>query len=604
MLKIKSLILVLILIVNSVILIDKDKIESSNRQVELTADYELFNEFEQLNLLTKFSEQGLSSLAVGEESLRELARENKISIESAWGFKGASAAQDEINSNQIYISGPPAILGQVVKRWRKLNDLEYDKEKNRLIIPQSRSELLTKPVYFASRALSLSQRTNLNLIPRFKADSSYQELSSVAASLKDLTTIIFSGQEVVGYADNLIQTAKKLEELDLKLGLIEPFLAPQRGAKELAAQMSYQALRVHSIKQRELEQLGVQAAVNRYFKAVQQRNVRLLYLKPFANEVQTSQFITSLQEKLSEANYDLAVAQPFEKAKDYQQLKVGLILLLLLLTCLYLKEFNTKLAVISLVSGLSLILIFYLLAWSALIVLVSLLIAVIVPWLEYIYLLSTIRERSLKEVYLTFLAITLISITAGLVITALLFDNSYLLQIKEFRGVKVAFALPLLLGAGYYLGQESKTKDIKEEIEIFLAEPVSWRQLLLLSSALVLGVFYLGRTGNQFFIGVSSIEVLIRKYLAEFFVVRPRFKSFLIGHPLLLLGLFRGPKKYYQWLLLGGLIGQINIINTLVHLHMPLKISLLRVVIGVAMQLAIIPVYRLNILTSKGVEQD
>ena len=604
MLKIKVLILVLILIVSSLILIDKDKIESSNRQVELTADYELFNEFEQLHLLTKFSELGLSSLAVGEESLRELARENKISIESVWRFKGPSAAQNEIDSNQIYISGPPDILGQVANRWRKFNDLEYDKEKNRLIIPQSRAELLTKPVYFPNRAIILSQATDLNLIPRFKADSNYQELAPVIADLKDVTTIIFSGQEVVGYADNLVQTAKKLEELELKLGLIEPFLAPQRGAKELAAKMNYQALRVHSIKQRELEQLGVQAAVDRYFKAVQQRNVRLLYLKPFANEVLTRQFITSLQEKLLKANYDLATAEPFKEAEDYRQLKIALVLLLLLLTCLCLQQYNAKLAVIFLVSGLSLILISYFLAWELLTVLTVLLIAVIVPWLEYIYLLSTVRERSLKEIYLTFLAITLVSITAGLVITALLFDNSYLLQIKQFRGIKVAFALPLLLGAVYYLGQESRTQDIKEWINRSLAEPVSWRQLLLLSSGLVLLVFYLGRTGNQFLIGVSSIEVLIREWLAAVFIVRPRFKSFLIGHPLLLLGLFRGPKKYYQWLLLGGLIGQINIINTLVHLHMPLKISLLRVVIGVGMQLAIIPVYRLSILTSKGVEQD
>jgi hypothetical protein len=98
-----------------------------------------------------------------------------------------------------------------------------------------------------------------------------------------------------------------------------------------------------------------------------------------------------------------------------------------------------------------------------------------------------------------------------------------------------------------------------------------------------MGIIYIGRTGNNPLIPVPDVEVVIRNLLESIFSIRPRFKSFLVGHPLLILGIWLVMKQYRKWgvpLLLGGLIGQITMINTFSHIHTPLQVSILRSVLA------------------------
>jgi hypothetical protein len=199
----------------------------------------------------------------------------------------------------------------------------------------------------------------------------------------------------------------------------------------------------------------------------------------------------------------------------------------------------------------------------------------VVPWL--IFLTADRLVTAQVSLGWSFILISLASLGGGLLVAGLLTGPEYLLQVRQFRGVKVAFLLPLLLSGISYLQaywQEGKEVDWKG----FLAAPITRGQLILVTVAVVLGVIYIFRTGNLAPALVSRPEVIIRQGLEKLFPVRPRFKSFLIGHPLLLLGLDYSRRKGSQsWLLLPGLIGPINIINTFSHLHTPLAISLLRV---------------------------
>jgi hypothetical protein len=87
---------------------------------------------------------------------------------------------------------------------------------------------------------------------------------------------------------------------------------------------------------------------------------------------------------------------------------------------------------------------------------------------------------------------------------------------------------------------------------------------------------------------VSEIELALRRQLEIIFIARPRFKEFLIGHPgLFLLAAFcpagiRGAKTLALVL---GLLGQISLFNTFMHLHRPVSLSLLGTVYGAAMGL-------------------
>ena len=98
------------------------------------------------------------------------------------------------------------------------------------------------------------------------------------------------------------------------------------------------------------------------------------------------------------------------------------------------------------------------------------------------------------------------------------------------------------------------------------------------------------RTGNFPVIPVPEWERDFRDWLGTAFGVRPRFKEFLIGHPLLLTGLFlkkRGAEFWSRVFLWGGIIGPVSVVNTFVHLETPIYIHFSRTFLGVALGLAV-----------------
>jgi len=83
----------------------------------------------------------------------------------------------------------------------------------------------------------------------------------------------------------------------------------------------------------------------------------------------------------------------------------------------------------------------------------------------------------------------------------------------------------------------------------------------------------------------------MRSLLETLFIARPRFKEFLIGHPLLFLfGASKGDVTLHHYrplFLLFGLIGQASILNTFAHAHTPFLLSLLRSANGLVLGLVL-----------------
>lgn len=106
-------------------------------------------------------------------------------------------------------------------------------------------------------------------------------------------------------------------------GMIEPFIARQKGAVSLAYLLDFNILRVHSIQQEEMderENYTVDKIIERYMRAVRERNVRLLYLKPFLRDKdgqtaagRTLAYIDNLAEKLEEAGYKPGSPASYDK---------------------------------------------------------------------------------------------------------------------------------------------------------------------------------------------------------------------------------------------------------------------------------------------------
>jgi hypothetical protein len=82
---------------------------------------------------------------------------------------------------------------------------------------------------------------------------------------------------------------------------------------------------------------------------------------------------------------------------------------------------------------------------------------------------------------------------------------------------------------------------------------------------------------------VSRLELKLRSILDKVLIVRPRTKEFLIGHPALFLGIaaaLGGRRGWAALLLVIGTIGEVSLINTFCHIHTPIEVTVLRVIIG------------------------
>lgn len=125
-----------------------------------------------------------------------------------------------------------------------------------------------------------------------------------------------------------------------------------------------------------------------------------------------------------------------------------------------------------------------------------------------------------------------------------------------------------------------------------MAREIQVKDVLIGVAVLLTVVIVIIRSGNYPIIPVTDTELRFRSFLENMFLFKPRFKEFLFGHPLLILGLWSRSRI----LLILGLAGQVSIINTFLHLHTPLDISLIRTfygfVLGSALGLILIILYR------------
>lgn len=186
-----------------------------------------------------------------------------------------------------------------------------------------------------------------------------------------------------------------------------------------------------------------------------------------------------------------------------------------------------------------------------------------------------LQKYPLLKIFTVFLAITAFSLISGTVIAGLLSTKDFMLGIDLFRGIKIVLILPIIL---------SVLLLYRDNIKNIVNKPLLYGELLLLGVIAAAIGFYVIRSGNSGF--MSSAEEILRIFLEKIFLVRPRLKEFLIGHPFMLAAIYLKYKEnnhHWKPLFLIGLFGQISIINTFCHIHSPFFISLLRTFNGMCL---------------------
>ncbi|MBU0608826.1 MAG: hypothetical protein KKI08_13145, partial [Armatimonadetes bacterium] len=461
--------------------------------------------------------------------------------------------------------------------------------------------------------------------------------------------VLFNGVTVAGGKKLAKVTAEVLQRNKLQFAFVE--LVPQEGDSALASALRYQIIRTHSISQEEMAKTSATRGLDRFTLGVTERGIRLCYVRLLLNPqpdlvAGNVAYLRSIHDALAKAGYDFGDPHPYRPLSvphpALALLALGVVGggLWLMMEMLRPRDcwfwWLLGLGAVGAAGG-------GMAAAGMVQALFPLLAAVVFPTLAVLLVASVARGRAeswgeqreswgeqreswgvgaadgaprpevasvagprpagtprlLRGMALVVLAAAVTAL-GGLMIAGMLSSSGYMTQIAQFRGVKLAQLLPLLLVLVVMIGRTYGSRSVTARTPDGRGEngwPLLRRGLIAAAEAvvkywhavavfLVLGLvaFMIMRSGNESAVEVSGLELKLRALLDQILVVRPRTKEIVFGFPALLLGLsllLHGrPRTAWVWLTLGA-IGLISMTNTFCHLHTPLLVSLLRVANGI-----------------------
>ncbi len=460
-------------------------------------------------------------------------------------------------------------------------------------------------------ALFFVKESGLELVARPVADFCITE-KAVDQSLQSALDagsklLVFNGTSIIGTPGLLPHAADWLRQHNVDFGMIE--LVPQDGEQTLARALESRIIRTHSVSAEEMASLSPSRARERFTLAVSERKVRLCYVRLFFRGAQdlgklNLDHVGAIAGSLQQCGYTLDAPRPFEDivvpsaAVIWMALGVlgGLLWLVQLFAELPARGFWT-------IAGIGLLVAIAVPAAAPGLApsLVALVAGLVFPVLALclippVYPEPDEQRRGQKPLVAAGLVarISLVTAIGGLLCAGALTAPAYLMKIEQFRGVKFAQLIPLLVVLLIFAaratesyrntcGSEPHWKALLAGLnEVGSAVVRYWHVLAIVLGLGVVG-YMLMRSGNQPSLGASGFELQVRSLLDRFLVVRPRTKEIMLGYPALFVGisllLHRRFRVYWLFVAVGA-ISQVSLFNTFCHMHTPLTVSLLRAVHG------------------------
>lgn len=628
-------------------------VERANRTVEFTMDYDEAlalcrgNGYPFELFLEKAKEAGISSFALRETTVGRMAEEGSLHVftgREIMDFERVAGVKNKTLRRLIaegrILPGHTYILPENKAVYENLKALLAVRlEGERVLFHESGGlgvielvrgldDTLALNLGMPRGAMRLLRHAGLGVIPRFMnyeglTPSKIAYFLNSAEDFGPLTVAIFDGDQVLGYRDHIGDVARELSDRGISFGRIE--FAKQKGDTSLASALRMNVIRVHSITKGEMENIPEDTAIERFVRAARERNMRILYIRPFLKREGSENlihknldYISRLRSAVAAAGFTPGVTKSMGTyspgVKTFLALGAGILaggLLLLerLGYAAYVKPvFEVALLALGLLCyGLLGVVGRFTLARQAF----ALGAAVVFPGLAVIRVLNPGPSLSpspsstgwghngragedsglVGRALVLWLGATGVSVAGGLLLAGTLSSTAFMLQVDQFTGVKVMHVLPLLLALLVYWrrwGSPGGTcmSGVSGDIQRLGDEPVRVKHLAALAIIGVLGLIYIGRTGNAFGVPVSGVEEHMRTWLERVMIARPRTKEFLIGHPSMILAAIMVLKRDRRYLLpfaLLGAIGQISMVNTFSHLHSPLAVTLLRTFNGLVL---------------------
>ncbi|GEM_PF-3366618 len=361
--------------------------------------------------------------------------------------------------------------------------------------------------------------------------------------------IIFKGSEVLGFPDNIEMVNSLLREKNVKVFLTE--FHYQRGFKDVSRKTEIVLL--HSLPY----DLESGYLIPRVTRALIERKVRAFYIH--GNK------LSEVEEAVEKSGFVAGKPSPFRgvrKVNNIAALIGALVSLFGLFSWMTEKKiFSYVFFGAALVSSL-----FFIAYFESALNFIAIFCAVLFP-------MAAIKNSAEVDTGFSESAAVyiLFSLSAGLLIAALSVTHGYLSGARYLRGVKLSLAIPVIFAGWIFFKNRLKLEDTVKKGEALL--------FLLFMGIMIV---YLMRSSN-ISSGVFSIELRFRRLLEEIFIIRPRFKEFLWGYPLLFAGLYYY-KKYsrdiYAFMVVMGTVAPVSVINTFMHIHSPLTVQLVRTLWG------------------------
>ena len=476
--------------------------------------------------------------------------------------------------------------------------------------------------------VQLARKFGFFVEPRFQDDERLQgaqigEMFDEVGAGKWLSTAIFFGlrNQVLGYPDHIDDTAAAFRaHPHTNFGMIEFYDASQaqKGYDELAKAIPGRTVRVQAIAKAELDKLTPPAVVARYDLGVRERNVRVVYLRPFlhtyngASAQQTNvDIVRQVAGDLRKAGFRIGRASPIPATYKGNLPAVVFVAMLAVpaLFALLLGWYGVRDRRYDIAAFIVAILIFSAgyashhetLARSILALLAALLFATAAFTAFAGAFFEAVRGNFWRQLGASIrwtLTATGIALLGALTVVGIASAPLLMEEIEPLRGVKLILALPPLIALGLYLFTDKFDAQVGSPREAFSA-PIRIYQLLAACIVVGGGVFVLMRSGNTSDIAPSNFELSLRHHLTTLLSVRPRFKEFVFGFPAMMLvpALYPGHRRAVG-ILLSLIVGMGlgDIIDTFSHLHTSLAVSVLRLfnglVLGIIAGAIVIAIYR------------
>lgn len=650
--------------------------EQRHNVVEICADLDGFQDLAYKmndtidNVAKRLRNAGVNSIAVSEASLTKLENEGRVLLYDGNNMSYLSGnntyvsllrMKEYIQNNNLKYSNISVIMTReenIYKFLKKAFEARYpglvytvEEGQYAILIELPMNSIKSVGLGIMEEDLVMAKTLGFtNIIPRIENYSTLtiEQVDEIYEQLKKykIKTIIFAGSQVLGF-DNEDKEFEKTQYIGDKFSaqgqeIITAILEKpaetnletvQRGINKLAYYSKYVNTKVYSIDEAQLAKLSVNDMVEQWGRAISQRNVRLIYLRPLninykskiENFEDTLTAVSDIVERIEYMGMENGTARALGIVQQRSVIQLVIVVSIICSVVVTLLYFVKERKWIYILTGISILIVCVTYLYNPIYErfgdlvnkIFAFISACLFPSISSIYLIEVYDKYSkskemkcfeiIKKSIVVMLIAVVIAAIGGLFIGAILSDSKYILKLDTFRGVKLSFILPLVffvgtfvLKLGIFNDKEGKPLSLWLQSNKLINTTVTVKYVIAVVVIFAALMIVLLRSGNNLVSSVSSIELIFRNLLEKYLVARPRSKE-LIAFPILMLVTFlanRNNKQYYFLSVLVAMIGIENVVNSFCHLRMPVLVTLLSttysLIFGIVVgSIIIIAIYKL-----------